>query len=100
MGRSRLSNFVHYCQNFGLSPEDESAGVGAARTGGADNKFVFIGTQAFHHKAGELHYVKHNNAGTAHDTTVIEGDVNGNGKADFQIVLTGLHNLHSGDFVL
>jgi RTX calcium-binding nonapeptide repeat (4 copies) len=71
-----------------------------AKVGGADNKFVFVGTQAFHHSAGELHYVKHNNAGTAHDTTVIEGDVNGNGTADFQIVLSGLHNLKAGDFIL
>jgi len=71
-----------------------------ARTGGADDKFHFIGTQAFHHKAGELHYVRHNAPGTAHDKTVIEGDVNGNGKADFQIVLLGLHNLHGGDFIL
>jgi Ca2+-binding RTX toxin-like protein len=87
-------------KDFGTSADHIDLKGIDARAGGADNKFVFIGTQAFHHKAGELHYVKHNNAGTAHDTTVIEGDVNGNGKADFQIVLTGLHNLHSGDFVL
>jgi Ca2+-binding RTX toxin-like protein len=71
-----------------------------AKTGGANNKFVFIGTNGFHHKAGELHFVKHNKAGTAHDTTVVEGDVNGNGRADFQIILTGLHNLKAGDFLL
>ena len=71
-----------------------------AKTGGADNSFKFIATQAFHHKAGELHYVKHNLAGTAHDTTVVEGDVNGDGRADLQIVLTGLHTLHAGDFFL
>jgi Ca2+-binding RTX toxin-like protein len=71
-----------------------------AKTGGADNKFTFIATQAFHHKAGELHYVKHDLAGTAHDTTVVEGDVNGDGRADLQIVLTGLHTLKAGDFFL
>jgi len=71
-----------------------------AKTGGADNKFKFIGTQDFHHRAGELHYVKINKPGVVHDKTIIEGDVNGNGRADFQIVLLGLHNLHGNDFVL
>jgi Ca2+-binding RTX toxin-like protein len=71
-----------------------------AKKGGANNAFKFIGQQAFHHKAGELHYVKHNLVGTAHDTTNIEGDVNGDGKADFEIQLTGLHNLTAGDFTL
>jgi hypothetical protein len=36
----------------------------------------------------------------AHDRTIVEGDVNGDGRADFPIVLTGLHNLHGGVFVL
>jgi len=71
-----------------------------AKTGGANNKFKFIGTQDFHHRAGELHYVKINKPGVVHDKTIIEGDVNGNGRADFQIVLLGLHNLHGNDFVL
>ncbi len=71
-----------------------------AKTGGANNKFKFIGTQDFHHRAGELHYVKINKPGHDHDRTIVEGDVNGNGRADFQIVLLGLHNLHGGDFVL
>ena len=71
-----------------------------AKTGGANNKFKFIGTQAFHDRAGELHYVKHNLAGTTRDTTVVQGDVNGDGRADFQIILTGLHNLKGGDFFL
>lgn len=71
-----------------------------AKKGGADNKFHFIGTQGFHHKAGELHYVKINKPGHNHDTTIVEGDVNGDGRADLQIVLIGLHNLHGSDFFL
>lgn len=71
-----------------------------AKKGGADNKFKFIGTQHFQHKAGELHYIKHNAPGTAHDKTIVEGDVNGDGRADFQIVLLGLHKLHGGDLLL
>jgi serralysin len=71
-----------------------------AKKGGSDNAFKFIGKQAFHHKAGELHYVTHNLAGTAHDTTSIQGDVNGDGKADFEIQLIGLHTLTADDFFL
>ena len=43
-----------------------------AKKGGADNHFKFIGTAHFHHKAGELHYVKHPQI-----FVVVEGDVNG-----------------------
>jgi Ca2+-binding RTX toxin-like protein len=72
-----------------------------ARTGVAGNqKFLWIGKAAFHEKKGELHYVKLNPAGTANDKTIVSGDINGDGKADFQIELTGLHALHKGDFIL
>jgi Ca2+-binding RTX toxin-like protein len=71
-----------------------------AKKGGADNKFKFIGTQDFHHRAGELHYVKLNKPGHDHDRTIVEGDINGDGRADLQIILTGLHNLKGHDFIL
>ena len=38
--------------------------------------------------------------GTANDRTIIEGDINGNRVADFQIQLTGLNTLTATDFVL
>ncbi len=56
--------------------------------------FKFIGVQAFHGIAGELHYV------TSGGSRIVEGDVNGDGKADFQIKITGLVTLTGGDFVL
>jgi Ca2+-binding RTX toxin-like protein len=70
-----------------LSPID-------AKTGGADNKFTFIGKHAFHHKAGELHYIQKS------DSQIVEGDVNGDGRADFQIEVHGAGALHATDFVL
>jgi serralysin len=60
----------------------------------ADDAFTFIGTAAFHKKAGELHYVKSNG------DTLIQGDVNGDGKADFTIVLDTLVTLKATDFIL
>ena len=65
-----------------------------------NQRFAFIGTAPFHHKAGELHYAKENHSGTANDKTIVSGDVNGDGKADFQIELTGLKTLTAGDFIL
>jgi Ca2+-binding RTX toxin-like protein len=64
--------------------------------------FHFIGAQHFHHKAGELHFIVQNLGGD-HDV-VVEGDVNGDGKADFQIEvqndIDNLTSLAKGDFIL
>jgi Ca2+-binding RTX toxin-like protein len=65
-----------------------------ARMGGADNAFKFIGTHAFHHKAGVLHYVK------SHGSAIVEGDVNGDGRADFHIQVNHVHALTADDFIL
>ena len=45
----------------------------------SDQNFKFISQSAFHHRAGELHYRYED--GTK---TIVEGDVNGDGKADRQ----------------
>ena len=58
--------------------------------------FHLIASTKFHHKAGEL-MVKIN---SVNDITLIQGDTDGNGKADFQIELTGQHSLSNLDFVL
>jgi Ca2+-binding RTX toxin-like protein len=71
-----------------------------ARAGGTDNVFNFIGAKHFHHKAGELRYVQIDAAGTVDDETIVEGDVNGDGRADFQIELTGLYALLADNFEL
>ncbi|HEY8277449.1 MAG TPA: calcium-binding protein [Methyloceanibacter sp.] len=65
-----------------------------AKTGGGDNTFKFIGTHVFHQKAGELHCVQKG------DFQIVEGDVNGDGKPDFQIEVHGGGQLHATDFVL
>ncbi|WP_225765081.1 calcium-binding protein [Inquilinus sp. Marseille-Q2685] len=66
-----------------------------ANTGvGGNQAFRFIGTAAFGHHAGELH------ATIAGGTTTISGDINGDAKADFSIVLTGAIHLVAADFLL
>lgn len=60
----------------------------------ANDKFAFINDDAFHKKAGELR------AYTKNGDTVVAGDVTGDGKADFAIVLEGALTLRSSDFIL
>ena len=61
--------------------------------------FYFIGVAAFSHVPGELHYFQNDAAGSKHDFTIIEGDVNGDGAADFQIELKGIKFLTYNEFV-
>jgi Ca2+-binding RTX toxin-like protein len=61
---------------------------------GGNQKFLFIGKNNFHQKAGELRYEKVKGGVTVY------GDVNGDGKADFGINLQGVTSLSKSDFFL
>jgi len=64
-----------------------------AKNGGGDQKFKFIGRDDFHGSKGELRYIDNGK------TCVVQGDVNGDAKADFEI-LVKVGGLGAGDFVL
>jgi uncharacterized protein (TIGR01370 family) len=59
-----------------------------------DQNFKWIGAEKFHKLAGELNYVRTTSG------VVVSGDVNGDGRADFQIRIDDLTILGRGDFVL
>ncbi|MDQ3246369.1 MAG: hypothetical protein M3Q52_05670 [Pseudomonadota bacterium] len=59
-----------------------------------DQAFSFVGTSAFSGTAGELRYEQ------ISGITVVQGDLDGNGTADFWIRLDGLHALTAGDVLL
>jgi Ca2+-binding RTX toxin-like protein len=65
-----------------------------SKTKTVDDHFKFIGAKPFHHKAGELHFIK--KAGFL----LVEGDMDGNGRADFQIEVHGITKLGAIDFNL
>ncbi len=66
-----------------------------AKTGVAgNNAFKFIGAQGFHGIEGELRY---KDAGA---NVFVQGDVDGDGKADFSILVLNVAKLTSGDFIL
>lgn len=56
--------------------------------------FSFIGAEKFHGAAGELRYEK------IGGDTFIHGDVNGDGKADFSILVDAAIDLTASDFIL
>jgi Ca2+-binding RTX toxin-like protein len=70
-----------------------------AKKGPHNQTFKFIGAHKFHDRAGELQ-VKYN---AVSHIAIVQGDVNGDGKADFQIEvhsLTALVGGVGGDFIL
>lgn len=69
-------------------------GIDANVAVGGNQAFTFIGTQTFHNRAGELRYEK------IGSSTVVQGDVDGDGFADLSIKLKGLHDLTKSDFYL
>jgi hypothetical protein len=88
--RDVIRDFSHFQgDDIDLSTIDAKTGVFG------NQKFDFIGQGAFTGAKGQLHFTF---AGPA--KTIVEGDVNGDKKADFQIELTGHKLLVAGDFIL
>jgi peptidase M10/serralysin-like protein len=85
--RDVINDFEHGLDDIDLRDID-------AKSGGGNQAFTFIGTQQFHGVKGELHY-KHAGGGL-----VVQGDINGDGHADFEILVKGSASLSGGDFNL
>lgn len=64
--------------------------------GGFNGSFVFIGTAAFSHIAGQLRFSQDLQS----STTAVQADTNGDGKADLTIEMTSLVTLQTTDFAL
>lgn len=88
--RDKISDFSH-------SQHDkiDLRGIDSITSKAGDQNFKFLGVKGFTKHAGELHYKFEGSA-----RTIVEGDVTGDGRADFQIELTGHKVLVSGDFIL
>jgi serralysin len=73
---------------------DLSAIDARSGSGTSNDAFTFIGTQAFGKVAGQLRATQDNGI------TLVAGDTNGDGNADFLIRLEGAPALVAGDFML
>jgi serralysin len=93
--RDVITDFAHLTDKIDLYSIDAN---GAA----AGHRFTFLAAHgaAFTGAPGELRWFQQNVSGTANDKTIIEGDINGDRAADFQIQLTGLKPLSAADFIL
>lgn len=87
-GRDTIFDFYGNGDRIDLSAIDANTKL----TG--NQAFKFIGTEAFHGKAGELQYIQ-----KASDT-YIQGDVNGDKKTDFTIHIDDRLSLDKYDFIL
>ncbi len=65
-----------------------------AISGGGDSAFTFIGSAGFSGVAGQLHYR------SAANGVTVEGDMNGDGVADFSVSVLGVSSLAASNFVL
>ncbi|MDX2257577.1 MAG: hypothetical protein NW205_01545 [Hyphomicrobiaceae bacterium] len=66
-----------------------------AVSGPGNQAFRFIGEQNFNGTAGQVRYQD-----LAGKKVIVQGDVNGDGRADFEIMVVGLENLVRTDFIL
>lgn len=82
--------------DFSQSADDsiDLSGIDASTKTSGNQTFSFIGTAGFHDKAGELRYF------VKSGDTLVQGDVNGDGEADFTIRIDASLTLKSGDFLL
>lgn len=89
--RDRISDFTHGVDLIDLKSMDANG----SSTGNGTFAFAHLDGTDFSGTRGELIWYHLSTA-----STIIEGDVDGNGKADFQIELTGYKSLLASDFVL
>jgi serralysin len=82
---TRPGNAADVITDFSSRDFIDIRNIDADKGAGGNQDFTFLGSGAFTGKAGELNY-KFEGSG-ANARTIISGDQNGDGSADFQIVL-------------
>jgi serralysin len=83
--RDTITDFTHGQDHISLSALDAKISGGGTAS--------WLGSAAFGHVAGQVHEII---SGT---NTVVEGDLNGDGVADYQILLIGHPTLSATDFI-
>ncbi|NNG72369.1 RTX toxin [Rhizobium laguerreae] len=94
--RDVITDFQHGVDKINLSAIDAN---GSAQ-GDAAFHFQAQENALFDKKAGALAWHYQDNAGSDHDITVVQADLNGDGVHDFEIQLQGLVHLGAGDLIL
>jgi Ca2+-binding RTX toxin-like protein len=94
--RDIIKDFQHLNDKIDLSTIDANSILAG------DQAFKFKAAEgtAFAGAAGQLIWDQKDAAGTSSDRTLVSGDINGDGVADFTLELSGLVNLTKADFIL
>jgi len=94
--RDVIKDFIRNDDDINLATIDANG------TASGNTAFTFLSAKGanFTGAKGQLHWYQQNVSGTANDKTIVEGDINGDRIADFQIELTGLITLSIADFIL
>lgn len=99
-GGAGMDNFFYYKTDVATFSTDEITDftVGQDKINLAQlvtgTRFTFIDTQAFHKVVGELHYT------VVNGSAMVEGDINGDGRADFAIKVDNVTTLSRNDFII
>jgi Ca2+-binding RTX toxin-like protein len=93
--------FVETIYNFGRTDIVDLSGIDAI-VGGGNNAFRFLAREGadFSDRAGEIRWFWAKDLANDRIVTYIAGDVNGDGRADFEMAMVGRENLNAGDFLL
>jgi len=88
---------VDHITDFDAGDHIDLSQIDADTTQGGDQAFTFIGANAFDHTAGELRAA----FDAVNNVWTIEGDTDGDGNADFSLLVTTANNhaIVQGDFV-
>lgn len=89
-GRDRINDFTS-----GQGDLIDVSGIDANVNTGADDSFTFIGQAAFTGVAGQLRFDS-----TLAGNSIVSGDIDGDGVADFEIFVADNAVLTAGDFLL
>lgn len=93
--RDVITDFRHLEDDIDLRDIDASSVLSG------NNNFVWRGSGPLTTSAaGEIRFQKFDNVGTTNDYTIIYGDTDRDTGSEFQIILSGLVNLTSTDFIL
>ncbi len=94
--RDTIMDFTRGVDRIDLSAMDANS----ALAGNQAFTFLAVAGAAFTGVRGQLAFAYSDVAGTDNDMTIVQGDVNGDRLADFQIQLHGLVPLTQADFIL
>ena len=94
--RDRITDFTHGRDDIDLKTIDANGSA----SGNGTFKFVAKEGANFTGVKGQLIWDRQDHSGTTKDVTIVSGDTNGDKHTDFQIELSGLKTLTSGDFIL